>query len=255
MGTPNRSVQCAFCISETETATDMNTLLSPADHAIWDLQVATCINDEGIVVGYGDKDGVQTGWMMDMSTSPVTITSLDCAGFSISTPNWINQSCLIVGDHNPTNSFMLPMGGQFAAIPITNANGVNDNGDIVGRIYVSGIGYQAAFLPNGTTAATLIGSLGYWSISNGVNLPTNGRPITVVGRSGQKSASADYHGFRWQVGGKITDLTTLVSNLPNRKWYIHIGCAVNGSGTIAGQASDGTLSSTGSNYHAIVLIP
>jgi hypothetical protein len=242
----------AAYFTEAGGPVDLNTLLSAEDQSQWYLLDGTSINDSGIVVGGGILNGVDTTYRLDLRTSPATITATPVrAGWASTTIIDIDSAENMVGyNSNPgTRTAFLLTGGAFTSLPLYDAYAMNSSGGVTGRSYVKNIGYQAAYLPSGAASATLIGSLGYWSTPRGINAPTNGFPLTVVGETALKSQSTGAHGFRWQVGGKITDLTALVRNLPNRKWYVAAGRSVNGSGVIAGQANDGTYN------HAIVLVP
>jgi hypothetical protein len=237
----------AAYITETGGTVDLNTVLSPTDQAVWFLSNASDINDSGVVIGTGLYKGVDASFILNLRTSPPTISLFPVEpGWSFSQPEAINSSGIIVGESNVNTTRQgFAYNGAFADLPLQYAQALNNAGDAAGRV-----NNQAAFLPSGARSATLIGNLGgSTSVSRAVNLPTNGKPTTVVGDAPSgKGASAIQHGFRWQVGGKITDLTSLVSNLP-RRWYVSTAQAVNGAGLIAGQAGDGT------NNHAVVLMP
>lgn len=108
----------------------------------------------------------------------------------------------------------------------SGANAINDNGEIVGA---DGIG-NAFTYSNGS--AQLIGP----GTAYGVN--SSGE---VVGTSGG-------HGFVSTSSGTPQDLNTLIA--PGSGWTISSANAINGSGQIAGTATN-----TGGQVHAVLLTP
>lgn len=163
----------------------------------------------GITAGFA---GAQTYTVVNLGT---------IGGSGSSTANGLSENGIVVGQSNG-QAFKWTMGGGMVGLnglggATTNAQSVNNNGQIAGRSDLGGGGFHAVLWDNSLNATDL-GTAGEFSDARGINASG-----TVVG-------TANSRGFRKTYGGAMVELPTLDN--------ITVSTAVNTGGTVTGGSDD-----------------
>lgn len=150
-----------------------------------------------------------------------TVVNLGVLGGSgVTNANGLSENGKVVGQSNG-QAFIWTMGGGMVGLnglggATSNACGVNDSGQVVGRADVAG-GYNAVLWDNSLNATNL-GMAGEFSEAKAIN------------NAGTVTGMKNFRGFRKPYGGASDTLPTLDG--------ITLSNAINATGTVAGGSDD-----------------
>jgi hypothetical protein len=201
------------------------------------------INDKGVITGdYIDSAGVQHGMIIN-GKKVTTIDNSSCT--SVLSFYGINSFQTLAGWCNSPSIAFTYSKGKFTTISppgtiSTQANGINDKGDVVG-CYTDSSNAQHGFVLKGTTYTTLnppgvsTALVAAWSINN----------AGVIGIYGLNSAETGYISFTTKNDGK-TYKSFAYSKAGSEGTAIH---AVANNGDIDGTYFDSAVTAHGVLFH------
>ncbi|MCE7008161.1 hypothetical protein LWC34_35890 [Kibdelosporangium philippinense] len=194
--------------------------------------VATAINDSGVVVGRKGSTGVRwaaNGTVTRLGTLP---------GSDITQPAAINSSGVTVGWHNPNGvgrAANWDAAGKITLLPVpagmhSDAFDINTAGVIIGSLSPAGgpVRWET------TGAITTLASLPGYGVAKAEALNDSGIAVGRATRPGPEPESTEDQAVRWDSSGAVTALPPLVAGKQSAAYDI------NSNGVIVGAAQDAT---------------
>lgn len=199
--------------------------------------VATDINNAGVVALWAGDDPTAHAFTYDANSGTVTDLGV-LPGHEQSYASAINNAGRVAGisrkSGTPSDSRAFLFDGTMHDLgPATNANDMNDAGQVVGGRVVSGAsnwtGYRCD-TASGSPQFVDLGTLPGFVSSEAMGINNNG---DIVGHSVSNWGSGQQiRAFLYPAGGQMQDLNTLIP--ANSGWELTWALAINDKGQIAG---------------------